>query len=463
MSSSPPASSLQTNKRHKTKPASSARIVVLMAAESVIDQGYALQDSLAASKAWQQLDSRDRRFARRLAAIFLRHRGDALHVLGRYLTKPLNRRDKKAEAILLLATAELIWADGDSHAAVDQGVRLMRGGGFAHLTGLANAILRKIAADAEAIKAEPATPFRNAPPWFRQMLIADWGDRAEDIMASLLMPPSLDLRIKDTKIAKQWAHRLGGVLLHHGSVRLADGMVSALEGYDEGAWWIQDAAASLPAMLIETAFPDGLKGKSVIDLCAAPGGKTAQLCAAGAEVIALDRSAARLKILNQNMTRLAMTPKIAAADGMTWTPDRPVDAVLIDAPCSATGTIRRKPDILTHQNPPDLARLNQIQRGLLEAATDWLKPGGVLVYATCSVLKSEGEAIVANPPQGLIEYPAETDIFPQFTINKTAGSGLRIMPDSLQCADSGTDGVLGALPYTPQGNDGFFMARFVKS
>ena len=435
-----------------------------MLMESVIGKGHPLQDALNKSKEWGGLEPRDRRFARRLITTLLRHRGDAAHVLSRYLKKPLNRKDKKAEAILLMAVVELVWADGDSHAAVDQAVRLMRGEGFTHLTGLANAVLRKVAGDAEAIRREAPTPLRNAPKWLEAALTADWGKDAEAIMAQLLTAPPLDIRVKSN--AESWAEQLGGTMLSHGSVRLNEGMVAELAGFDDGEWWVQDAAASLPAMLIESAFNDGLKGKTVIDLCAAPGGKTAQLCAAGATVIAVDSSADRLKILHENMTRLKLNPDVVTADGLTWAPDEKVDAVLLDAPCSATGTIRRRPDILSHQSPPDLARLGQLQRGLFEAACAWLKPGGVIVYATCSTLKAEGEAKVATLPEGMRAMPITAVELNGFTPYKTDAkkpeegeSGIRIMPDSLNCdhphMDSDAD--------IKQGNDGFFLARFIKS
>lgn len=433
-----------------------------MLMESVIGKGHPLQDALNKSKEWGGLEPRDRRFARRLITTLLRHRGDAAHVLSRYLKKPLNRKDKKAEAILLLAVVELVWADGDSHAAVDQAVRLMRGEGFTHLTGLANAVLRKVAGDAEAIKQEAPTPMRNAPKWLETALTADWGNDAEAIMAQLLTVPPLDIRVKSN--AASWAEQLGGTMLTHGSVRLNDGMVAELAGFDEGEWWVQDAAASLPAILIETGLKGGLNGKTVVDLCAAPGGKTAQLCAAGATVIAVDSSADRLKILGENMTRLKLNPEVVTADGLSWSPDEKVDAVLLDAPCSATGTIRRRPDILSHYSPPDLAHLNQLQRGLFEAACAWLKPGGVIVYATCSILKAEGEAMVTPLPDGIRAMPITADELDGFTIyspdaNKTDDGSVRIMPDSLNCdqshMDSGAD--------ITQGNDGFFLARFIKS
>lgn len=473
------------DKRRKSKPASAARRAIVLMMEEVIGRGHPLQDALNSSKEWGQLDLRDRRFARRLITILLRHRGDARHVLKRYLTKPLNRRDKKAEAILLLAVVELVWAEGDRHAAVDQAVRLMRGKGFSHLTGLANAVLRKVAADAEAILAEPPTPLRNAPGWLVNALEADWGDTnkgvdasegpdaskgAEAVMASLLMPPPLDLRLKSAsskdaaKEAAQWAERLGGVALPHGSVRLTEGLVTALDGYEDGDWWVQDAAASLPALVLESAFEDGLKGKTVVDLCAAPGGKTAQLCAAGAKVIAVDSSADRVKILAANMTRLNLSPEVITADGLTWSPDEKVDAVLLDAPCSATGTIRRRPDILSHTTPPDLGHLNHLQRGLFEAALSWLNPGGVLVYATCSILKAEGEAMVDRLPSGVQPLPITAPECPGFTLTPCRGPhgpvpGVRIMADSLHCETDELD----TSRIIPQGNDGFFMARFVKS
>ncbi|MCE2516306.1 MAG: MFS transporter [Alphaproteobacteria bacterium] len=436
------------DKRRKSKPASAARRAIVMMMEEVIGRGHPLQDALNASKEWGQLDQRDRRFARRLITILLRHRGDARHVLKRYLSKPLSRRDKKAEAILLLAVVELIWADGDRHAAVDQAVRLMRGEGFSHLTGLANAVLRRVAADIDAILAEPPTPLRNAPGWLVSALEADWGPDAEAVMASLLMPPPLDLRVKTDPAG--WAKRLQGVALPHGSVRLTDGMVTALDGYDDGDWWVQDAAASLPAMLLEGAFTDGLKGKTVVDLC--------ELCAAGATVLAVDTSADRLKILTENMTRLKLSPEVITADGMAWSPDQKVDAVLLDAPCSATGTIRRRPDILSHNSPPDLGHLNSLQRGLLEAALSWLKPGGVLVYATCSILKAEGEAMVASLPDGAQDLPV-TDAELHGFAATASGRGVRVMPDALQVEADDLD----TTRIIPQGNDGFFMARFVKS
>ena len=439
------------DKRRKAKPAVTSRQIVQDLMQVIIGRGLPLQDALSQHDGWSNLDDRDRRFSRRLITMILRHHGEAKAVLKSQMTKPLSRRDRKAEAILIMAIVELIWAESDSHAAVDQAVKLMRSNGFRHLTGLANGVLRNIDRRRDDIKAMPHDPMINAPVWLRDALIQDWGDDAAAIMASLLAPPPLDLRPKND--ASGWAERLGGMAMPHGSVRLSEGMVSALDGYDEGAWWVQDAAASLPVM----AMGD-LNGKTVIDCCAAPGGKTAQLEAAGAAVIALDQSAARMKTLQENMSRLGLNPNVVVADGTTWQPDELVDAVLLDAPCSATGTIRRRPDILSHKTAPDLAMLNALQSALLNQAAAWLKPGGVLVYATCSVLKAEGEAIAATAPAGLEPCPITADDAPGFILTPSDGLAVRVMPDAIKFDPQDLD----TSANIPQGNDGFFMAKFTK-
>ena len=471
MTSKPPSSKKSfrprvnyADRRRKAKPAVSSRQIVQDLMQIIIGQGLPLQDALYQHDGWGNLDDRDRRFARRLITMVLRHYGAAKTILQSQMTKPLNRRDRKAEAILIMAVVELIWAESDSHAAVDQAVRLMRNAGFRHLTGLANGVLRNIDRRRDEIIAQPLDPMVNAPKWLQTALIKDWGDDASAVMTSLLAAPPLDIRPQSTP--EDWAEKLDGIVTPHGSIRLVETplkgrMVSALEGYEDGAWWVQDSAASLPAMLM-----GDIAGKTVIDCCAAPGGKTAQLYAQvyakphpqDGKVIALDQSKDRMKVLSANMTRLNMTPECVIADGMTWQPQELVDAVLLDAPCSATGTIRRRPDILTHQKAPDLAMLNRLQQGLLEQAATWLKPGGVLVYATCSILKDEGEAIIAKAPSSLKPEVIKPDDVPGFHILPAADHAIRVMPDALhltpQVLDSGRN--------IPQGNDGFFIAKFVK-
>ena len=454
-----------SERRRRAKPAISSRLVVLDLMTEIIGKGYPLQEVVKRHEDWGKLEDRDRRFAHRLISIILRYRRTARIILNRYLQKPINRKDRKAEAVLILAVVELVWADGDGYAVVDQAVRLMRGRGFTHMTGLANAVLRKVANDQSTLSSEVFDPLDNAPDWLRNHLVQDWPDHAADMMTSFLTGPSLDFSCIEHP--EKWATRLKGTLLAHGSIRRRGGMVTTLDGYDEGGWWVQDAAATLPALLLQSAFnssPDTITGKNVVDLCAAPGGKTAQLVAMGANVTALDSSAERLKTLTANMKRLKMSPEVVTADGTTWSPSEKMDAVLLDAPCSATGTLRRRPDILSHEQAPDLQTLNNAQCRLLASSAEWLKPGGILVYATCSVLKSEGEDIVDNLPSGLTILPIKADEIDGISLKINDKGHARVMPDVI-----GTSAIkimpedIDSTDDIPQGNDGFFIARFVKS
>ncbi len=451
------------DRRRRAKPAVSSRLVVLDLMAEIIGKGHPLQEAIKRHENWGQLDYRDRRFARRLITIILRYRRNARIVLNRYLKKPINRKDRKAEAILILAVVELIWANGDAYAAVDQAVRMMRGQGFTHMTGLANAVLRKVAADQTTLQAEAHDPMVNAPTWLQEHLKHDWPDHAARIMASFLSEPSLDFSCANDPHA--WASKLNGALLAHNTIRRRDGNPTTMDGYDDGGWWVQDAAAAIPALLIKStlALSDGsLNGKTIVDLCAAPGGKTAQLVAMGANVIAVDSSVDRLKTLKANMDRLKMAPTIITADGTAWTPPEKVDAVLLDAPCSATGTLRRRPDILSHDQAPDLDMLNDIQHRLLAAAATWLKPGGVLVYATCSILKAEGEYIVKNIPSGLSQAPIKADEIDGINMTINDKGYARVMPDAVDVmAAKITPEDMDTINDIPQGNDGFFIARFI--
>lgn len=416
-----------------------ARQIALDLFDAVVSRGLPLQDSIEADARYTELEPRDRRFCRRLVTLGLRHHGEARQVLDRHLQSLPKGRNHKAGLILRLAAAELLYGDAKPHAVVDQSVRLAHHYRCGHLGGLINAVLRKITPDDA-----PRQPLLNLPPWLKKSLTSDWGaEDASRIAAMLMQAPPLDLRPKTE--ADKLAEAVGGCVTPHGSVRLNDGMVNALPGYDAGDWWVQDAAASLPARLLAPKA-----GDVVIDLCAAPGGKTAQLCASGAKTLAVDAAPARMKRLKANMQRLGFDPDLITADGLTFLPDEPVDAVLIDAPCSATGTIRRRPDILSHDTPPDLKRLNHLQREMLAQAVTMLKPGGVLVYATCSILKAEGEAITATPPPGLEPMPVLDEELPGFRRHPgSAAHEVRLMPDALEL---GADFI--------QGNDGFFIARF---
>lgn len=279
------------------------------------------------------------------------------------------------------------------------------GGGKAKaLTGLVNAVARRVAGAGAAWDAIPEAAL---PEWLARPLVAAWGPAAVDgiALAGRRAPP-LDLTPRDPAAAPGLAAELGATLLPTGSLRLATpGQVSTLPGYDAGAWWVQDAAAALPARLL----PE-VAGTRVLDLCAAPGGKTLQLAAAGARVTALDVSSARLGRVVANLARTGLTAETIAADALTWAPPAPVDAILLDAPCTASGTLRRHPDLAFL--PRDPAPLVALQAALLERAWTWLAPGGSLVFCTCSLFPEEGEGqierfLAAHPEARMM--PAEAD------------------------------------------------------
>ena len=357
---------------------------------AVLDRGAMLDEAgLPGSPA-------ERAEARGLADLTLRRLGQIDDLLGRFV----GRMPKPpVDHVLRLMAAELIFAGTAPHAAVDLGVRLVkRARGAAKLAGLVNAVGRRLAEQGAEIAAGQDAARLNTPGWLWQQLAADWGAEAARAMAlAHLTPAPHDLTPNDLKLtnpaeAGALARELGAELLATGSLRLADRpQISALAGFAEGAWWAQDAAAALPARLIP-----GLRGKRVLDLCAAPGGKTMQLAAAGARVTALDLSAGRMARLGENLVRTGLAAECVAADALEWAPEEaPFDAILLDAPCSATGTIRRHPDLPRRRGRgrkgPDLKALTGLQGQLLDRAAGWLAPGGVLVFCTCSLNRAEGE------------------------------------------------------------------------
>ncbi|MGB1036940.1 MAG: RsmB/NOP family class I SAM-dependent RNA methyltransferase, partial [Candidatus Puniceispirillales bacterium] len=300
----------------------------------------------------------------------------------------------------------------------------------------------------------------NFPDWIKTRLIADWGkEKANDIMAASLTPPPLDLTMAEHETADIWAEKLGGYVLPQASVRLNEGAPHRLDGYADGKWWVQDAAATLPVRIM-----GDIGGKQIIDACAAPGGKCAQLIASGADVTAIDQSASRLERLKENLTRLHMDATVINTDILSWSPDAPVDAVLIDAPCSATGTIRRNPDKLVHQKIPDITKLAELQMAMITHAATWLKPGGILVFATCSLFRAEGEEIAARIATETDLWPdaIDTHIYDGFV--PYAGNDahmLRLFPDALTYPQNASNHIKSKNTMI-HGNDGFFMARFYR-
>jgi 16S rRNA (cytosine967-C5)-methyltransferase len=277
-------------------------------------------------------------------------------------------------------------------------------------------------------------------PTLPEPVAARWGGLAMSVAAGLAVPPPLDLALRDPAQTEEWAAKLGGISLMSGHVRLPRGSsVESLEGFRDGAWWVQDLAASLPARMLGSG-----EGRRALDLCAAPGGKTLQLAAAGWDVTALDISKRRLERLKENLERTGLDAQVVQADAFKWEPEAGFDAILLDAPCTATGTCRRHPEVLHRIGPRQIAEMAELQAGLLERAAGWLNPGGVLVYAVCSMEPEEGEAQAAKV--ALAPLPIAGGELPD-GLSPTPEGWLRTDPAML--AEAG-------------GLDGFFVARWRK-
>lgn len=388
----------------------------------------------------------ERAEAHRLADLTLRRLGEIEAALGRFVER---MPEGRAGHILRLMAAELLFAGTAPHAAVDSAVRLARAArGTARLAGLVNAVGRRLADAGRAVLAEHDAARLNTPDWLWEALVADWGEgRARAIAEAHLRVPPIDLTPADPARAAALAAALGAELLPTGTLRLgARAQLSALPGYGEGQWWAQDAAAALPARLIPAPA-----GRRVLDLCAAPGGKTMQLAAAGAQVTAVDASAERMKRLGANLMRTGLGAEQVVADVLEWEPAEAFEAVLLDVPCSATGTIRRHPDVARRHAGLDLAALAGLQGRLLARAAGWVAPGGVLVFCSCSLMRAEGEAVVAEflaRHEGfrrLPVAPGEAGIPEEFV---SAEGDLRTLPDLWP----GRGGL-----------DGFFAARLLRA
>lgn len=390
--------------------------------------------------AFSSLESRDRAFAHAIAATALRRLGQIEDLLARFLSKPLPPEAFEARFILIVGTVQLAFMEVAPHAAINLAVEQAKASRGAHrFTGLINAVLRKVGAEAAAAMAQQDADRLNTPPWLFSRWERHYGEEtARRIAAAHLEEPALDLSIKAD--APSWAARLGGDLLPSGTVRLhAKGRIEDIEGYADGAWWVQDAAAALPALL-----PGDVRGLRVADLCAAPGGKTAELAVRGARVTAVDISTSRLRRLKENLGRLGLDAEIVQANAADWAAPEPFDAVLLDAPCSATGTIRRNPDIPYLKGESDIVALTRAQARLLGHALDLLKPGGQLVYSTCSLEAEEGEAQIER----LLAARPDVSL-------KPIGAGEAGIPP--ECVTPA--GLLRTLPFHCGGMDGFFAAR----
>ena len=425
--------------------------------EHVLGRGKTLDEALGATQSGarqRELEVRDRALARLLATTVLRHRGRLTAVVGKFLERALPREARRAELILLIAAAQLLLLGTPSHAAIYLAVeQAQRDPKAERYHKLANAVLRKVDAKGPDILKALDGVSSDVPDW----LMARWGriygaEVARQIAEASLDEAPLDLTLKDPSQATAFTEQLTGAVLPTGTIRLGEhGAVEELPGFAEGAWWVQDAAASLPARLM-----GDVADKRVADLCAAPGGKTAQLAAAGARVTAVDHSAPRLTRLEANMQRLGFADRVSSvqADLLDWKAFEPFDAVLLDAPCTATGTIRRHPDLMHLKTEADIERLAKLQARFLEAAATMIAPGGTLVYCTCSLEPEEGEQQIARFLAGHSDFAREP-ITPADVGGVAAWvtplGDLRTLPSQMRVE----------APFK-SGMDGFYAARLVR-
>lgn len=397
---------------------------------AVLDHRRPLEQALDALPA---IPPRDRAAAHRLAATTLRRLGTLDAVLEPFLKKA---PPDPVRHVLRLGAAGLLMLDTPSHAAVATAVALARTRRLPAFAGLVNAVLRRVSEAGPSALADLDSPRLDTPAW----LWTSWGPDARVMALAHQYEAPLDLTLRPGAVAPD-----GGETLPTGSVRFPPGTgVTPLPGFEQGAFWVQDAAAALPARLLAPR-----PGERIADLCAAPGGKTAQLAAAGAQVTALDRDGARLARLRDNLRHWRLQAETIEADALTWQPPMPFDAVLLDAPCSATGTIRRHPDVPYLKRPRDIRALAETQDRLLAAAAAMLRPGGRLIYAVCSLQPEEGAPrIAAALDRGGLRHepflPAELPALPEAI---TAAGNLRTHPGLWP--DRG-------------GMDGFFAARLIR-
>jgi len=417
-------------------PGTPARRAALRLLTSVLAQGKPLDGSIA--NAFHGVDRPDdRALARSLASGVLRWLTDLDALIDGATPKPLPS-DARARMALRIGLAGRLLLDTPAHAVVSTTLALTEGGP----RRLTHAVLSRLLREGAALPAVPTLPAPYGDRWAQA-----WGvDAAHAAARAFAAEPPLDLTLRDTRETAYWTETLGGVSLAPGNIRLTrPGSIPDLPGFDDGAWWVQDLAASLPARLLRPA-----PGARTLDLCAAPGGKTLQLAAMAAYVTALDSSDARLDRVRENLARTRLEATIVAIDALVWSPPAPFDAILLDAPCSASGVFRRHPDVLYLKGARDLAPLLTIQAALLDRAVDWLAPGGTLIFSTCSLEASEGEAQV----DALLRRTGSVALDRIATDELPAGIApdprgwLRLLPIAL--AEAG-------------GVDGFFVARLRKA
>jgi 16S rRNA (cytosine967-C5)-methyltransferase len=420
--------------------------VALDLLEAVLRRGRPLDDAIPDHPGFASLQVRDRAFARLLTATTLRRLGQIDAMIDAALEQPLLRKTQGVRDILRLGTVQLLFLDTPPHAAVATAVDLAQERRHGPHKKLVNAVLRRLGREGRALAQAQDAARLNTPDWLWEAWVKAYGEpTCRRIAEAHLSEAPLDITVKED--AARWAKKLGARILPTGSLRRPPGgTVTDHPGFGEGAWWVQDAASALPVNLL-----GDIKRRSIIDLCAAPGGKTAQLANRGAVVTAVDRSEKRLARLSENLRRLGLTAELIAADAVTWRPSQLAEMVLVDAPCSATGTIRRHPDVARLKKPDDVAKLAGVQDRLLTAALEMTAPGGTVVYCSCSLLPQEG-------PERIEPLIGAGGAARREPVKPTEVGGMKELISA--------DGDLRTLPcHLPEqgGMDGFYAARLIKA
>jgi len=434
-----------------------ARLRAFDVLDLVLEQGKTLEEAFDAAqrgKTGKQgpHSDRDSAHARMMVLTVLRRLGQIDALLNRFLTRKPSGKGRAALTLLRLGAGQILFMETPPHAAGSTALAVADKRNLAGFKGLVNAVLRKVAAAAQSVQTQDPARL-NMPDWLWSACADAYGKpTARELGVAHLVEAPLDLTVKGGD-ASAWVEKLGGALLPTGSVRLWNaGDVRKLPGYRDGAWWVQDAAAALPVKLLIGAMKNPGSGH-VGDLCAAPGGKTAQLAAAGFRVTAVDSSAPRLDRLRENLERLSLKAEVVQADALTWKPDDLLDGLLLDAPCSATGTVRRHPDLPWRKGGWDRDKLTTLQKSMLLHAVRLVKPGAPLVYATCSLLPEEGEEVVEaamTEDPSLILDPVGADELTYLPEALREGGLVRTLPSFWQQRSGNRRG----------GMDGFFIARF---
>ena len=434
-----------------TKIGLEVRLVATRLLANVIEKRTSLDgmtDEQGGQPAYRALDSRDRALARAIVKAALRHRVALDALIDKAMHKPLTGDGKTIRHHLHIALAQILFLDVPDSAAVDLAVTAVQGDKkLARFGKLTNALLRNIQRMNTEKRQTIIDEAIEAPEWFWTRLQDDYGDAAAAILSANAAPPALDITVKSEPAL--WAEKLGGFVLYHNTIRIPsyEGALTAREGFDEGAWWVQDVSAALPA----TLFSENISGKRVLDLCAAPGGKTAQLAAMGAHVTALEINKNRINRLEQNLARLKLNAELVQADLRKFEPDTLYDAVLLDAPCSSTGTMRRHPDILWTKTEADIEKLANLQKGFLKTAIQLVKPQGEIIFSNCSLDKAEGERMIEALLQevdSVALVPIKTDGLDNAI---TKEGYLRITPLHFAHEDAKSSGA-----------DGFFAAKLCR-